>query len=114
MKSIYANRPLNTQTFGTIFGELNPPSYCWNDLMEATDGYCRKGEEEYRYISEMEMALQSREEQGKCNPLLKIVPQTEDIFEREKFHIQKCYKENPKKSLNIMCTANIEENEGDS
>ncbi len=51
---------------------------------------------------------------GKCNPLLKIVPQTEDIFEREKFHIQKCYKENPKKSLNIMCTANIEENEGDS
>ena len=88
MKSIYANRLLNTQTFGTIFGELNPPSYCWNDLMEATDGYCRKGEEEYRYISEMEMALQSREEQGKCNPLLKIVPQTEDIFEREKFHIQ--------------------------
>lgn len=37
--------------------------------------------------------------------VIEIVPRTENILEREKYHIQKCYKENPKKSLNIMCTA---------
>lgn len=40
--------------------------------------------------------------------VIEIVPQSENIIEREKYHIQRCYKENPKKSLNIMCTANLE------
>lgn len=40
--------------------------------------------------------------------VIEIVPKTENILEREKYHIQRCYKENPKKSLNIMCTANLD------
>ena len=40
--------------------------------------------------------------------VIEIVPQSENILEREKYHIQRCYKENPEKSLNIMCTANLE------
>ena len=39
--------------------------------------------------------------------VIEIVPRTENILEREKYYIQKYYKENPEKSLNIMCTANI-------
>ena len=39
--------------------------------------------------------------------VIEIVPQSENILEREKYHIQRCYKENPEKSLNIMCTANL-------
>ena len=39
--------------------------------------------------------------------VIEIVPKTENILEREKYYIQKFYKENPEKSLNIMCTANI-------
>lgn len=39
--------------------------------------------------------------------VIEIVPITENILEREKYYIQKYYKENPEKSLNIMCTANI-------
>ena len=35
--------------------------------------------------------------------VLEIVPKSENILEREKYHIQKCYNENPDKSLNIMC-----------
>ena len=31
----------------------------------------------------------------------------ENILEREKYYIQKFYKENSEKSLNIMCTANL-------
>ena len=41
--------------------------------------------------------------------VLEIVPKGENILAREKFYIQKFYKENPKKSLNIMCTANVED-----
>lgn len=41
--------------------------------------------------------------------VIEIVPQSENILEREKFHIQRCYRENPEKSLNIMCTANLKE-----
>ena len=40
--------------------------------------------------------------------VIEIVPKTENILEREKYHIQRCYKENPEKSLNIMCTANLD------
>lgn len=40
--------------------------------------------------------------------VIEIVPKTENILEREKYYIQKYYKENPEKSLNIMCTANID------
>lgn len=43
--------------------------------------------------------------------VLEIVPKTENILEREKYYIQKYYKENPEKSLNIMCTANINANQ---
>lgn len=39
--------------------------------------------------------------------VIEIVPKTENILEREKYYIQKYYKENPEKSLNIMCTANV-------
>lgn len=39
--------------------------------------------------------------------VIEIVPKTENILEREKYYIQKFYKENPEKSLNIMCTANL-------
>lgn len=39
--------------------------------------------------------------------VIEIVPITANILEREKYFIQKYYKENPEKSLNIMCTANI-------
>lgn len=39
--------------------------------------------------------------------VIEIVPKTKNILEREKYYIQKFYKENPEKSLNIMCTANI-------
>lgn len=40
--------------------------------------------------------------------VLEIVPKNTNILEREKYYIQKLYKENPKKSLNIMCTANLD------
>lgn len=33
--------------------------------------------------------------------VLEIVPKSENILEREKFYIQKCYMDNPSKSLNI-------------
>ena len=39
--------------------------------------------------------------------VIEIVPKTENILEREKYYIQKFYKENPEKSLNIMCTKNL-------
>lgn len=39
--------------------------------------------------------------------VIEIVPRTENILEREKYYIQKYYRENPEKSLNIACTANI-------
>ena len=42
--------------------------------------------------------------------VIEVVPITENILEREKYYIQKYYKENPKKSLNIMCTANVNVN----
>lgn len=38
---------------------------------------------------------------------IEIVPQGENILEREKYWIQKLYKENPELSLNISCTANL-------
>lgn len=40
--------------------------------------------------------------------VIEIVPKTENILEREKYYIQKYYRENPEKSLNIACTANID------
>ena len=40
--------------------------------------------------------------------VIEVVPKSENILEREKYYIQKYYKENPEKSLNIACTANIE------
>lgn len=40
--------------------------------------------------------------------VIEIVPESENILEREKYYIQKYYNENPEKSLNIMCTANID------
>lgn len=40
--------------------------------------------------------------------VLEIVPKTENILEREKYYIQKLYKEDPEKSLNIACTANLQ------
>ena len=43
--------------------------------------------------------------------VIEIVPITENILEREKYYIQKYYKENPQKSLNIMCTANLDTNQ---
>ncbi len=42
--------------------------------------------------------------------VIEIVPKGENILEREKYWIQKKYKENPSLSLNIMCTANLTEN----
>jgi hypothetical protein len=42
--------------------------------------------------------------------VIEIVPMSENILEREKYYIQKFYKENPDKSLNIMQTANISSN----
>ena len=36
-----------------------------------------------------------------------LLQRTVNILEREKYFIRKYYKENPEKSLNIMCTANI-------
>ena len=39
------------------------------------------------------------------------MPSGGNVLEREKFFIQKYYKENPDKSLNIMCTANINANQ---
>lgn len=39
--------------------------------------------------------------------VIEVVSKSENILEREKYFIQKYYKENPEKSLNIMCTANI-------
>ena len=39
--------------------------------------------------------------------VLEIVPKTENILEREKHYIQTRYKENPEKSLNIMCTQTL-------
>ena len=41
--------------------------------------------------------------------VIEVVPQEANILEREKYHIQRCYKENPSKSLNIMCTSNLED-----
>lgn len=41
--------------------------------------------------------------------VIEVVPKSENILEREKYYIQKYYKENPEKSLNISCTANINE-----
>lgn len=43
--------------------------------------------------------------------VIEVVPITENILEREKYYIQKYYKEDPEKSLNIMCTANIDANQ---
>lgn len=43
--------------------------------------------------------------------VIEVVPITENILEREKYYIQKYYKELPEKSLNIMCTANIDANQ---
>lgn len=40
--------------------------------------------------------------------VIEIVPKSENILEREKYHIQRCYKANPDKSLNIMCTKHLE------
>ena len=45
--------------------------------------------------------------------VLEIVPKGKNILEREKYYIQKLYKENPQKSLNIMCTAGLIEPEID-
>ena len=39
--------------------------------------------------------------------VLEIVSKSENILEREKYFIQKMYKENPEKSLNIACTSNL-------
>lgn len=41
--------------------------------------------------------------------VIEIVPISQNILEREKYYIQKYYKETPKKSLNIMCTKGIED-----
>ena len=41
--------------------------------------------------------------------VIEIVPKGENILEREKYWIQKKYKENPAKSLNIMQTAGLAE-----
>lgn len=41
--------------------------------------------------------------------VLEIVPRKDNILEREKYYIQNHYQENPEKSLNIMCTANIKQ-----
>ena len=43
--------------------------------------------------------------------VLEIVPKGENILEREKYYIQKHYKENPEKSLNIMCVKGCDSNE---
>ena len=43
--------------------------------------------------------------------VIEIVPTNENLLEREKYYIQKYYKENPDKSLNIMCTANVNVNQ---
>lgn len=40
--------------------------------------------------------------------VIEIVQKTENILEREKYWIQKLYKENPKKSLNIACVKGID------
>lgn len=40
--------------------------------------------------------------------VIEVVPQDQNILEREKYWIHKCYKEAPEKSLNIACTANID------
>lgn len=40
--------------------------------------------------------------------VIEIVPITENILAREKYYIQKYYKENPEKSLNISCTKGLE------
>lgn len=39
--------------------------------------------------------------------VIEIVPKGKNILEREKYWIQKKYKEAPEKSLNKMCTANV-------
>lgn len=39
--------------------------------------------------------------------VIEIVPLGCNILEREKYWIQKFYRDNPEKSLNIMCTANM-------
>ena len=40
--------------------------------------------------------------------VLEVVSDTMNILEREKYYIQKLYKECPEKSLNISCTANLD------
>jgi hypothetical protein len=40
--------------------------------------------------------------------VIEIVQKTDNILEREKFWIQKLYKENPKKSLNIACVKGVD------
>lgn len=42
--------------------------------------------------------------------VIEIVPKSENILEREKYYIQKLYRENPEKSLNISCTKGIQTN----
>lgn len=39
--------------------------------------------------------------------VIEIVPPGCNILEREKYWIQKFYKDNPEKSLNIMCTKGV-------
>lgn len=41
--------------------------------------------------------------------VIEIVRTGESLLEREKHWIQKCYREAPEKSLNIMCTAGLEQ-----
>lgn len=43
--------------------------------------------------------------------VIEIVPIIENILERETYYIRKYYNENPEKSLNIMCTANLDANQ---
>ncbi len=39
--------------------------------------------------------------------VIEIVGKNQNILEREKYWIQKLYRENPSKSLNISCTAGL-------
>lgn len=41
--------------------------------------------------------------------VIEIVHTGESLLEREKYWIQRCYREAPEKSLNIMCTAGLEQ-----
>jgi len=42
--------------------------------------------------------------------VIELVPSSVNLLEREKFWIQKCYMENPKKSLNIAATGELRKN----